>query len=183
MLSACSLDKLQRNCWNCQLWRFSRFVDTNIIKRIFFIVCSKYVPKLLDRLNLKKKTRFIIFIMSPGHRHRIGKIVQFPQYSNNRIFGVLSSAQSPSIQINSSYYAFVCRSRGRTSTESRARAASFDIDNIVIPQSVAASTRPEILHYKEIQTPKSVSSTTQALSVTQSLIELTTDLGRFYYYY
>ncbi|XP_063362669.1 KAT8 regulatory NSL complex subunit 1 [Cydia amplana] len=46
------------------------------------------------------------------------------------------------------------RSRGRGSTEARARAASFDIDNIVIPQSVAAATRPQILTYKEIVTPK-----------------------------
>ncbi|GBP34770.1 KAT8 regulatory NSL complex subunit 1 [Eumeta japonica] len=47
------------------------------------------------------------------------------------------------------------RARGRGSTETRARLnSSYDIDNIVIPQSVAASTRPEILHYKEIVTPK-----------------------------
>ncbi|XP_041979871.1 KAT8 regulatory NSL complex subunit 1 isoform X2 [Aricia agestis] len=46
------------------------------------------------------------------------------------------------------------RGRGRWSTESRARRASYDIDNIVIPQSVAASTRPQILTYKEIVTPK-----------------------------
>lgn len=45
------------------------------------------------------------------------------------------------------------RSRGRPSTESRRR-QSYDIDNIVIPQSVAASTRPQILTYKEIITPK-----------------------------
>ncbi|XP_048485502.1 KAT8 regulatory NSL complex subunit 1 isoform X2 [Plutella xylostella] len=45
--------------------------------------------------------------------------------------------------------------RPRASTESRARPHSaYDIDNIVIPQSVAANTRPEILLYKEIITPK-----------------------------
>lgn len=45
--------------------------------------------------------------------------------------------------------------RSRSSTEYRAlRRQSYDIDNIVIPQSVAASTRPEILNYKEIITPK-----------------------------
>ncbi|XP_050348587.1 KAT8 regulatory NSL complex subunit 1 isoform X1 [Nymphalis io] len=45
--------------------------------------------------------------------------------------------------------------RGRSSTEWRTwRRQSFDIDNIVIPQSVAANTRPEILTYKEIITPK-----------------------------
>ncbi|OWR46601.1 hypothetical protein KGM_203277 [Danaus plexippus plexippus] len=45
--------------------------------------------------------------------------------------------------------------RGRSSTENRLwRRQSYDIDNIVIPQSVAASTRPEILTYKEIITPK-----------------------------
>ncbi|KAL0830783.1 hypothetical protein ABMA28_002903 [Loxostege sticticalis] len=46
------------------------------------------------------------------------------------------------------------RGRGRPSTESRTRRASYDIDNIVIPQSVAAATRPQILTYKEIITPK-----------------------------
>ncbi|KAJ8723170.1 hypothetical protein PYW08_003082 [Mythimna loreyi] len=47
------------------------------------------------------------------------------------------------------------RSRGRSSTESRSwRRQSYDIDNIVIPQSVAANTRPQILTYKEIITPK-----------------------------
>nr|XP_049703533.1 KAT8 regulatory NSL complex subunit 1 [Helicoverpa armigera]XP_049703534.1 KAT8 regulatory NSL complex subunit 1 [Helicoverpa armigera]XP_049703535.1 KAT8 regulatory NSL complex subunit 1 [Helicoverpa armigera]XP_049703536.1 KAT8 regulatory NSL complex subunit 1 [Helicoverpa armigera]XP_049703537.1 KAT8 regulatory NSL complex subunit 1 [Helicoverpa armigera]XP_049703538.1 KAT8 regulatory NSL complex subunit 1 [Helicoverpa armigera] len=47
------------------------------------------------------------------------------------------------------------RSRGRSSTESRGwRRQSYDIDNIVIPQSVAANTRPQILTYKEIITPK-----------------------------
>ncbi|XP_026318890.1 KAT8 regulatory NSL complex subunit 1 isoform X4 [Hyposmocoma kahamanoa] len=47
------------------------------------------------------------------------------------------------------------RGPGRPSTESRlTRRQSYDIDNIVIPQSVAANTRPQILTYKEIVTPK-----------------------------
>ncbi|CAG4935458.1 unnamed protein product [Parnassius apollo] len=47
------------------------------------------------------------------------------------------------------------RPRGRPSTETRGyRRPSYDIDNIVIPQSIAANTRPEILTYKEIITPK-----------------------------
>lgn len=36
----------------------------------------------------------------------------------------------------------------------RNRANSYDIDNIVIPYSVAAATRVEKLQYKEILTPK-----------------------------
>lgn len=36
----------------------------------------------------------------------------------------------------------------------RNRITSYDIDNIVIPYSVAASTRVEKLQYKEILTPK-----------------------------
>lgn len=36
----------------------------------------------------------------------------------------------------------------------RNRVNSYDIDNIVIPYSVAASTRVEKLQYKEILTPK-----------------------------
>lgn len=36
----------------------------------------------------------------------------------------------------------------------RSRIDSYDIDNIVIPYSVAASTRVEKLQYKEILTPK-----------------------------
>jgi len=36
----------------------------------------------------------------------------------------------------------------------RKRENSYDIDNIVIPYSIAASTRVEKLQYKEIPTPK-----------------------------
>uniref|UniRef100_A0A8D8LSE5 KAT8 regulatory NSL complex subunit 1 n=1 Tax=Cacopsylla melanoneura TaxID=428564 RepID=A0A8D8LSE5_9HEMI len=36
----------------------------------------------------------------------------------------------------------------------RRRESSYDIDNIVIPYSVAATTRVEVLQYKEIPTPK-----------------------------
>nr|XP_032516858.1 uncharacterized protein LOC116769775 [Danaus plexippus plexippus] len=59
-------------------------------------------------------------------------------------------------QTESLHYQSNCRQgRGRSSTENRLwRRQSYDIDNIVIPQSVAASTRPEILTYKEIITPK-----------------------------
>lgn len=38
--------------------------------------------------------------------------------------------------------------------QKRSRVNSYDIDNIVIPYSVAASTRVEKLPYKEILTPK-----------------------------
>jgi KAT8 regulatory NSL complex subunit 1 len=41
----------------------------------------------------------------------------------------------------------------RKPSESRSN-RNFDIDNIVIPYSVAASTRVEVLSYKEIPTPK-----------------------------
>lgn len=41
-----------------------------------------------------------------------------------------------------------------TSGYKRNRINSYDIDNIVIPYSVAASTRVEKLQYKEILTPK-----------------------------
>lgn len=41
----------------------------------------------------------------------------------------------------------------RKHSESRSN-RNYDIDNIVIPYSVAASTRPEVLSYKEIPTPK-----------------------------
>jgi len=41
----------------------------------------------------------------------------------------------------------------RTISESR-RTRNYDIDNIVIPYSVAAATRIELLSYKEIPTPK-----------------------------
>lgn len=39
-------------------------------------------------------------------------------------------------------------------THKKSRTDSYDIDNIVIPYSVAASTRVEKLQYKEILTPK-----------------------------
>ena len=41
----------------------------------------------------------------------------------------------------------------RSLSESR-RTRNYDIDNIVIPYSVAAATRVELLSYKEIPTPK-----------------------------
>jgi len=40
----------------------------------------------------------------------------------------------------------------------RKRESSYDIDNIVIPYSMAALTRVEKLEYKEILTPKSAPS-------------------------
>lgn len=43
-----------------------------------------------------------------------------------------------------------------SSYNKRNRINSYDIDNIVIPYSVAASTRVEKLQYKEILTPKYV---------------------------
>ncbi|KAI5706902.1 hypothetical protein M8J76_014106 [Diaphorina citri] len=39
-------------------------------------------------------------------------------------------------------------------SRTRRRESSYDIDNIVIPYSVAATTRVEVLQYKEIPTPK-----------------------------
>lgn len=41
-----------------------------------------------------------------------------------------------------------------TGYNKKGRIDSYDIDNIVIPYSVAASTRVEKLQYKEILTPK-----------------------------
>ncbi|KAF7995864.1 hypothetical protein HCN44_006971 [Aphidius gifuensis] len=41
-----------------------------------------------------------------------------------------------------------------TNSHKRLRRGSYDIDNIVIPYSVAASAKPEKLQYKEILTPK-----------------------------
>lgn len=46
---------------------------------------------------------------------------------------------------------FSCRSGY---SDLRRNRNSYDIDNIVIPYSVAAATRVEILPYKEIPTPK-----------------------------
>ncbi|XP_018324229.1 KAT8 regulatory NSL complex subunit 1 [Agrilus planipennis] len=43
---------------------------------------------------------------------------------------------------------------GYSSKQRNSRVSSYDIDNIVIPYSVAASTRVEKLQYKEILTPK-----------------------------
>jgi len=42
----------------------------------------------------------------------------------------------------------------RTQSDTRRSRNNYDIDNIVIPYSVAASTRVEVLTYKEIPTPK-----------------------------
>lgn len=65
------------------------------------------------------------------------------------------SYQSTRNEMNIQYLNWIRRGRGRASTESRQwRRQSYDIDNIVIPQSVAAATRPQILTYKQIITPK-----------------------------
>lgn len=40
----------------------------------------------------------------------------------------------------------------------KSTAASYDIDDIVIPYHIAASTRVEKLQYKEIDTPRSVNT-------------------------
>lgn len=47
------------------------------------------------------------------------------------------------------YFKFI-----RSMVDSRRTARNYDIDNIVIPYSVAAATRIELLSYKEIPTPK-----------------------------
>ncbi|XP_050341950.1 serine-rich adhesin for platelets isoform X1 [Bactrocera neohumeralis] len=63
-------------------------------------------------------------------------------------FATRSRTSSPthtSASVGNSNYHKYERSKNRT---------SYDIDNIVIPYSVAAATRVEILQYKEIPTPK-----------------------------
>ncbi|XP_020715222.1 uncharacterized protein LOC101460170 isoform X2 [Ceratitis capitata] len=68
--------------------------------------------------------------------------------------------------VNSSYYKYE-RSKNRT---------SYDIDNIVIPYSVAATTRVEILPYKEIPTPKwRVIEEDQKLALCTSTSEMESD--------
>ncbi|CRL07434.1 CLUMA_CG020403, isoform A [Clunio marinus] len=61
------------------------------------------------------------------------------------------------------HFEYICRSKNsspvpnnrseKKTSESRSN-RNYDIDNIVIPYSIAASTRVEVLSYKEIPTPK-----------------------------
>jgi len=66
----------------------------------------------------------------------------------NKRFRSASSMNDGSIGSDNSNSCRPVRARRRRSEQN-----AFDIDNIVIPFSVAATTRVEILEYKEIKTP------------------------------
>lgn len=65
-----------------------------------------------------------------------------------------SSAAGPSSKFDSPSTSPLLSMQSISGYQRRNRINSYDIDNIVIPYSVAASTRVEKLQYKEIPTPK-----------------------------
>ena len=62
---------------------------------------------------------------------------------------------------------------------------SFDIDNIVIPYSMAATTRVERLQYKEIQTPKwrTIDDDEDVAVVSELELVLFLELTMFYHFF
>ncbi|XP_037952154.1 uncharacterized protein LOC119682728 isoform X2 [Teleopsis dalmanni] len=90
----------------------------------------------------------------------------FPQHNNGQYSNYNGNSEISFLHINDSWDTQAGRSRTSSPTHSgniyyknertldRKNRSSYDIDNIVIPYSVAAATRVEILPYKEIPTPK-----------------------------
>lgn len=65
-----------------------------------------------------------------------------------------ASVAGPSTKFDSPSTSPLLSTQSISGYQRRNRINSYDIDNIVIPYSVAASTRVEKLQYKEILTPK-----------------------------
>ncbi|XP_076663793.1 non-specific lethal 1 [Andrena cerasifolii] len=125
--------------------------------------------------RLKKSSSSIITArikrkMLKGKRNRLGhdrsvhglsrkRVQKLPTEDDDDI-SVLSSSSKHSSPVPSPLHHTITSSEKNTVKEKsstshgRLRQNSYDIDNIVIPYSVAASTRLEKLQYKEILTPK-----------------------------
>ncbi|XP_018341579.1 PREDICTED: uncharacterized protein LOC108748081 [Trachymyrmex septentrionalis] len=87
------------------------------------------------------------------------KVSKLPTEDDDDVSALSSSSKhsspvpSPLQHVTASTEKNVVKEKSSNS-HGRLRQNSYDIDNIVIPYSVAASTRPEKLQYKEILTPK-----------------------------
>ncbi|KMQ93921.1 mll1 mll complex subunit [Lasius niger] len=129
------------------------------------LVDPSFHPVLSFPDGIKRK------MLKNGKRNRLGhseksvpglnkkKISKLPTEDDDDI-SALSSSSKHSSPVPSPLQHVTASSEKNTVKEKssnshgRLRQNSYDIDNIVIPYSVAASTRPEKLQYKEILTPK-----------------------------
>ncbi|KAL7025424.1 hypothetical protein ACKWTF_013470 [Chironomus riparius] len=99
---------------------------------------NSHIPR---KYTFKKRLRKVDGMSNSVHNQPPNGLNNNDKYSDP----VNRSKNSSPVPINS-------RSE-KTTSESR-RTRNYDIDNIVIPYSVAAATRIELLSYKEIPTPK-----------------------------
>ncbi|KAL6429716.1 hypothetical protein ACFW04_007552 [Cataglyphis niger] len=132
---------------------------------------TKYTARLKKSSSTILTARIKRKMLKNGKRNRLGhsersvpglnkkKITKLPTEDDDDI-SALSSSSKHSSPVPSPLQHVTASSEKNTVKEKssnphgRLRQNSYDIDNIVIPYSVAASTRPEKLQYKEILTPK-----------------------------
>ncbi|KAM0736530.1 KAT8 regulatory NSL complex subunit 1 [Formica fusca] len=132
---------------------------------------TKYTARLKKSSSTILTARIKRKMLKNGKRNRLGhsersvpglnkkKISKLPTEDDDDI-SALSSSSKHSSPVPSPLQHVTASSEKNTVKEKssnphgRLRQNSYDIDNIVIPYSVAASTRPEKLQYKEILTPK-----------------------------
>ncbi|XP_012228213.1 uncharacterized protein nsl1 isoform X2 [Linepithema humile] len=130
---------------------------------------TKYTARLKKSSSTILTARIKRKMLKNGKRNRLSersvsglskkKISKLPTEDDEDI-SALSSSSKHSSPVPSPLQHVTASSEKNTVKEKssnshgRLRHNSYDIDNIVIPYSVAASTRPEKLQYKEILTPK-----------------------------
>ncbi|EFN65269.1 Uncharacterized protein KIAA1267 [Camponotus floridanus] len=132
---------------------------------------TKYTARLKKSSSTILTARIKRKMLKNGKRNRLGhsersvsglnkkKISKLPTEDDDDI-SALSSSSKHSSPVPSPLQHVTASSEKNTVKEKssnphgRLRQNSYDINNIVIPYSVAASTRPEKLQYKEILTPK-----------------------------
>ncbi|XP_014473264.1 PREDICTED: KAT8 regulatory NSL complex subunit 1 [Dinoponera quadriceps] len=131
---------------------------------------TKYTARLKKSSSTILTARIKRKVLKNGKRNRIGhersvhglnkkRISKLPTEDDDDISALSSSSKhsspvpSPLQHVTASLEKNAVKEKSSNS-HGRLRQNSYDIDNIVIPYSVAASTRLEKLQYKEILTPK-----------------------------
>ncbi|EFN75643.1 KAT8 regulatory NSL complex subunit 1 [Harpegnathos saltator] len=131
---------------------------------------TKYTARLKKSSSTILTARIKRKVLKNGKRNRLGhersvhglnkkRISKMPTEDDDDISALSSSSKhsspvpSPLQHVTASLEKNTVKEKSSNS-HGRLRQNSYDIDNIVIPYSVAASTRLEKLQYKEILTPK-----------------------------
>ncbi|KAH0952245.1 hypothetical protein HN011_003549 [Eciton burchellii] len=132
---------------------------------------TKYTARLKKSSSTILTARIKRKMLKNGKRNRLPHERSMPGLNKKKIskllteddddISALSSSSKHSSPVPSPLQHVTASSEKNTNVKEkssnshgRLRQNSYDIDNIVIPYSVAASTRPEKLQYKEILTPK-----------------------------